>query len=229
MADAFGVDTDIWIFADTNVSAQSATPADPSATEAQVEDSKGDVAESTMHDTTSSVSAAYKAINDTAFVFYDTTTAVDFRLGVVISGHVITQIEVGTDNKDRPTCTISGQSTTASDSDVAKYQTGDLEIAGTRKATSIGATEDSLASVVGSSATASVSVTKVLDSDGEEVALDVYGGRIEASNDLVGVGGTPGATADTGWTLSAGPSENQENTGYATGTISVFKNIAADT
>jgi len=228
---SFGVDTDIWGFGDTaaggSVKIQAVTPADSSATEAQCEDSKGDVSESTMHDTTSSVSASYASCSDTAFVFYDTTAGIDFRLGKVIGGHVITGIEVTTSNKERPKCTISGESTNSADSDVAKYDPSDLEIAGTRKATAIGATVDTNSKLTGSSATASVSVSKELDSDGNEACKDVYGGRVEASNDFVGCGGAPGADADTGWTKSAGPSESQENTSYATGSISVFKNLAA--
>jgi len=222
---SFGVDTDIWGFGDTNVKIQSTTPKDSSASEAQCEDSNGDVSESTMHDSQSSVSATYQSCSDTAFVFYDTTTVVDFRLGKVIGGKVITSIETGTDSKSRPTVTISGESCSSADSEVAKYDPSDIAVAGTRKATAIGATVDSNSKLTSSSGSASVSTAKVLDSDGNEACKDVYGGRIEASNDFSGCGGAPGASADTGWTKSAGASENQENTGYATGSISVFKNL----
>ena len=222
---SFGVDTDPWGFADTHRKIQSATPNDSSATEAQCEDSNGDVNESTMHDTQNSITATYKSCHDTAFVFYDTTAGIDFRLGKVINGKVITGIEVTTSNKERPSCTISGESTVSADTAVAKYDPSDLEISGERKATKIGATVDTNSKLTGSSASASVSVTKELDSDGNEGCKDVYGGRVEATNDFMGCGGAPGASADTGWTKNAGPSKVQENTSYESGSIVVFKNL----
>jgi hypothetical protein len=223
---SFGVDTDPWGFADTHIKIQSATPHDSSATEAQCEDSNGDVNESTMHDTTNAIVATYQSCHDTALVFYDTTAGVDFRLGKVIGGKVITSIEVATSNKERPTITITGESTSAADTSVQKYDPSDLEISGERKATKIGATVDTNSKLVGSSATASVTVVKVLDSDGNEACKDVHGGRVEATDDFVGCAGAPGASEDTGWTKSAGSSEAQENTAYATGSIAVFKNLS---
>ena len=56
--------------------------------------------------------------------------------------------------------------------------------------------------------------------------MAVYGGRVEATNDYVGCSGNPGASADTGWAVSSGGSDERENTGYATGSITVFKNLA---
>ena len=221
-----GVDTDPWGFADTHVKIQSATPNDSSATESQCEDSNGDVSESTMHDTQNSITATYKSCHDTELVFYDTTSGIDFRPGKVISGKVITGIEVATSNKERPTITISGESTQSLDTAVSKYDPSDLEISGERKATKIGATVDTNSKLTGSSGSISVSVTKVQDSNGNEVCKDVYGGRVEATNDFMGCGGAPGASEDTGWTKSAGPSKNQENTSYESGSIVVFKNLS---
>ena len=223
---SFGADTDPWGFADTHVKLQSATPNDSSATEAQCEDSNGDVSESTMHDTINSITATYRSCHDTAFVFYDTTSAIDFRPGKVIGGKLITGIEVSTNNKERPTATISGESTTAADTAVAKYDPSDLEISGERKATAIGATVDTNSKLTGSSASLSVTVAKTLDSQGNEACKDVHGGRVEATNDFMGCAGDPGASEDTGWTKSAGPSNAQENTSYASGSITVFKNLS---
>ena len=221
---SYGADTDYWGFADTNVKLQSSSK-EPAKSEAQCVDSNGDVSASTTYNEVITYSCTYKTCNDTAYVLYDTTTAVDFRLGKVISGKVITGIDVGTTNTDRPELTITGRSCSTADGSVQKYDPSDLEIAGTRKATPIGASADTNTRVTGSSASASVSVQELLDSQGAFACLDVYGGRVEASNDLAGCAGAVGASADTGWTLISGPSESQENTAYSTGAISVFKNL----
>ena len=221
---SFSADTDYWGFADTNIKLQS-NSSNPTKTEAQCMDSNGDVAASSLYDSQTERSCTYKSCSDTALVFYDTATAVDFRLGKVIGGYVITGIDVSTSNTDRPDITISGRTTSALDAAVSKYAVTELEIAGTRKATAIGASVDSNSKLTSSSVSISGNVTTVLDSDGVEACLDVYGGRIEATNDYVGCAGDPVATSDIGWTTLSGGSEDQENTGYATGSITVFKNL----
>ena len=226
---SFGADTDIWGFADTNIHLVSVTPSDPSNTEATVADSYGDIAASTFHDTVTNYSATYRACSTSALVFYDTLTAVDFRLGKVISSKVITSVQVTTSNTERAEIVIAGRSTSTADTDMGKFKYDDLEIATPRKAVGIGVTEDTVTNVVGSSATASVNVAVQLDSDGDLACMDVYGATLEASNDLVGVTGDPGAAVDSGWTITSGPSINQENTGYATGSVTVKKNLTRDT
>lgn len=223
----YGATTDFWGFADTNVKLESSSSEPSIGGEAQCVDSNGDVNASTTYDTANkTVSSTYRPCSDTALVLYDTTTAVDLRLGKVVSGNVITSIEVSTTNTDRPTVTISGEfAHGVADTAFSKYDPTDLEIAPLRKAQAIGATADTVTKVTGSSITASVSVSKTADSQGNTACMDVYAGRIEAGNDLVSCTGTPGASADTGWTRSAGTSESQENTAYGTGAYAVFKNL----
>ena len=221
---SFGADTDYWSFADTNWELQGSTET-PNKSEAQAVDSNGDATTATMYDCYVELSATYRRCNDTAFKLYDTAAGVDFRLGKVISSNVITSIGLTTENTGRPEIVISGRACPSADSDVNKYDPSDLEIAGTRKATPIGVTADTGTNITGASATASVDIAVVLDSVGQPACADVYGGRVEASNDLVGATAAPSATADTGWTVGGGPSEDRENTGYATGSITVFKNL----
>ncbi|GAG83104.1 unnamed protein product [marine sediment metagenome] len=225
---AFGVDSDFWAFADTAgaILLQSSTLT-PVKTVADCIDSNGDVSAATVYDSFIEYSATYKSCSDTALVFVD--TGITFQLGTVISSKVITGIDVTTSNTDRPEITISGRTCTIADSLVHKYDMSDLEIAGVRKATPIGVTADTDVAVTGSTASATVSTAVVLDSDGAFACMDVYGGRVEATTDLAGCGADPGAAADTGWTISGGPSDAQENTGYSTGSITVFKNISQDT
>ena len=223
---SYGADTDFFGFGDTNVKLQGSTLS-PSRSEAQAVDSNGDVAASTMYDSVSEKTSRYRSVSDTALVFYDTTAGVDFRLGKVINAIVITSIEVGTSNTERPEITISGRNAgSTSDANVRKFDPSDLAIAGTRKATPIGVTKDTVTRVTGSRGTAQVDISPVLDSVEVLADIDVHGGRVEASNDLVGVTGDPDAAVDTGWTKSAGVSEEKGNTEYGTGSITVFKNLA---
>ena len=222
---SYGADTDYFGFADTNNKLISSSKV-PAKSEAQAMDSNADVVASTMYDTFNEISCEYEHIIDAAIVLYDTATAVDFRVGKVISSQVIGTITVTSDNTSRKRITIAGRSTSSSDGNVAKYDPTSLEITGTRAATGVGITEDTVTNVIGSSTTMSSNFAVSLDSTGNEAALDVYGGRIEASNDLVGVTGNAGAAADTGWTINSGPGNDQENTGYETGSVTVFKNLA---
>jgi len=224
---SFGADTDYWGFAKTNIKLISSS-ASPNKSEAQCVDSYGDVDASTMYDSFTDYSCVYGICGAQTLVLYDTTTSVDFRLGKVISGKVITSQELSTENTAQPTLTISGRSTTSLDATVQKYIIDELEAAVSRKATPFGFAADSKTRVTGSSISATVSTAILLDSQGVEACLDVYGGRVEASNDLVGCSGDVGGAATSGWTLSSGPSMDQENTGYATGSATVFKNIARD-
>jgi len=224
---SYGVATDPWSFADTKNQIQSSSEEPSVGGEAQCLDSNGDVSASTVYDTANkTVSATYQRCGTGNIVFYDTASGSDFRLGKVIGGNVITSIEVGTSNTERPTITISGEfAHGVADTTMEKYDPSDLEISGDRKATAIGATADTNTKVTGSSATASVSVAKVADSQGATACMNVYGGRVEATTDLVGCAGAPGASKDTGWEKSAGTSGNEENTAYETGAITVFKNL----
>jgi len=221
---SFGADTDYWGFADTNIKLQSSSKT-PSKSEAQCVDSNGDVSASTLYDTYDEFSCVYRSCGDTALVFYDTASAVDFRLGKVISNKVITSISVSTDNTSRPEITIAGRDCATADGAVRYFAPTDLEIAGARTATPIGASADTVSKVTGSNATASANVAVTLDSNGAESCLDLHGGRVEATVDVVGCTGDAGVSADTGWS-DMGAGLNKENTAYSTGSISVFKNLA---
>ena len=226
---SYGADTDLWGRADTMWELQSSSES-PGKSEAQCVDSNGDIEASTLYDTVTEISCSYKMKINGSAIFYDTATSVDFRLGKVINSYVITGITMGTNNTDFTDLTISGRSCPSADSVVSKYQPTDSLVTIARKAQFIGVSDTSgVTRCTGSSYTASVSVATCMDSVGTTAALDVYGGREEATNSLVGCTGDPIVVADTGWTLSSGPSNAKENTAYGTGDVTVFKNIARDT
>lgn len=227
---SFGIDSDILGFGDTSLGIAINSVSNPgrTATEAQAQDSNGDVVASTLHDTGTGqqISLSYVCGKSSTVDFYDTTTAKDFRGGKVINGYVITGISATTSNTAPATVQITAQKTNAADSEVDKYDPG-FTFTGGKGAQGIGFTKDSVSRLTGSSASFSVQISRAMDSANEELALDVYGGRLDVTHNLVGVTGAPGGTADTGYTLLTGPSKEESNTEYATGTAVVFKNISA--
>lgn len=226
---SYGADTDFWGFADTYTHLQGSTKT-PNKTEASSEDSYGTFDTLSGHDTTSEVSVRYSVCGaGNMKKLYDTATSLDFRLGKVIGGHIITGASWGTDNKNRPTIEISGQSTSLSDTAVKSKFDPAVTLLKSRKAQAVGVTLDTGTKVVSSSVRASVSVAKSLDSKGEEACIDVYGGVIEATNNLVSPAGRPAATVVAGWLITSGVSDEQENTGYGSGSVTVKKPLVRDT
>ncbi len=228
---SFGIDTDvIALTAHATHGAgwklQGPFSHDPSPSEATAEDSYGDVAAATMYDTTNITrSLSYVRVKDSTILLYDTATTMDFRLGKVIGGYAITGLTLETSNQARPKLTVDLQKTAAADGAVSKYNTTELHVAGTRKATAKGFTVAANNKLNSSTLRVSVEVARELDSQGAEATMDVYGGTFEGSGDFVGVSADPSATADTGYRVTAGPSYSKENTGYATGSITVKKSL----
>lgn len=227
MTVGLGVDSDYWGFADSKIVAQRSGHS-ASKSEGQCLDSNGDVAASAMYDCFSERSMVYgiDPTHDT-LVIYDTTTGVDFRLGKVIGGYVITSMVMRTANNGFREIEIGGRTCATADSVVKKYdQSTYFEVAPTRKAVAFGYTPAAGVKVVSSEIAARVEPVILLDSVGDEQCVDVGKGRIEATNELAGATANPSGTADSTWTLSDGPSIDKENTGYPGGSVSLFKNLA---
>jgi hypothetical protein len=224
---SFGLDTDVIGFASTANKYVSHTKS-RKVTEGQTMDSNGDIFESVARDTIFEHTFGYNHVSDTALDLYstDTTSPKDFRLGKVIGGLVITAVEVATANNERPTVTITAETCTMADTAVRKYTTADLNIAGTRTATKLGATVAANNKLISMTAKASVTVVRALDSAANTAALQVHGGRIEATSNFVGTGAAASATSDTGWLKTDGPGQDAKNTDYQTGSITVIKNLA---
>lgn len=227
---SYGITSDILGFAAQfpGVALQSVTNPVRSPSEAKAMDSNSDVVAETLYDTTNGQqrTVSYVAGLNEAIDFYtvDTVTTRDYRLGKVINGHVITGIAINTANSDFATIQMTCQKTGTADSNVSKYATG-ITFNGGKGARKFGFTVDAATRLTGSSVAAGVSVARSMDSTGEELAIDVSEGRIDATHNLVGVTGVPAGTADTGWTLLNGPSVDESNTEYETGTAVVFKNL----
>ena len=227
---SFGADTDIvGLAADTTAGGWKVIGSTKAITkeEAQAEDSNGDIAESTMYNTLGDRTVTYLRTGNGAISLQDTGLTVDYRLGKVLNGFVIKSLALETSNKERPKLTIGLEPCSIADSLVRKFPVTALNLAaGTRKAHKLGFTVAANNKLLSSSITAEVQVARELDETGSTAVVDVHAGRVNVTGNFVGVTAAPGATADTGWTLNAGPSEDKSNTAYATGSISVFKNLA---
>jgi hypothetical protein len=234
---SYGMDSDILGFSDTatGISLQSVSDPTMEASEAQAEDSNGDVVAETLYDTDAghSVSCEYKCYKNLLLSTSDTSggtaTGLSLIVGTVVNGYVITGFDISTGNKEFPGITVNAQKTNASDSDVAKY-TVDQTFYGRKQAQAFGFAVDTNSRLIGSTLTVSGDIgDRVLDSTGSELALDLNTGRMEGSHDIQGVTGAPGGAADTGWSLLNGPSEDESNTEYASGSATVFQNLTQDT
>jgi len=227
---SYGIDSDLLGFADTSLGISLQSVSNPVKTpgEAKAADSNGDVVAETLYDTAygHQITCNYVCAKASAIDFYDTTTAKDFRGGKVINGYVVTGISVTTANNAHATVSLTAQKTISTDTQIDKYDPS-ITFTGGKGARSIGFGVDSLSRLTGTSANFGVQVSRSLDSAGAELAVDVYEGRLDATHTLVGVTGAPGGTADTGYTLLSGPSKDESNTEYATGSAVVFKNISA--
>ena len=229
----FGADTDFAGFADTARNTNGAQYAltssstSPTATEAQATDSLGDVAASTQHDTITTRVSNYVKLTDATMVFFDTLTSVDFRPGKVVSSYVIQSIAIGTSPDGRPTVSITQESCPTTNSLVRKIPADLIEISGARKATALGFATDTVTKLNSSSITLTGDLVRDRDSQGNTAVLDIKGGRVEASHDIVGVTGLASGAADTGWTLQVGIGGTNDNAGYNTRSATVFQNLAS--
>jgi hypothetical protein len=228
----FGAKTDPWGFADTKVNLTGYS-ASGQGSSAQCQDSLGNIVEETTYDTGQEVSATYSVCAGHSAVLFDSDTAapVDFRLGKVISGNVITSIEVARSNTSNIEITISGENTSEADSDMAKFTPAFPSgyLAGGKGAIAAGIVI-SAGKVISSSVSASCSVAKSLDSDGAQACKAIYAGRLESNNELMSCDTIPAAVADTanGWTLNSAPSLAESNTAYPTGTFGAYANLDQD-
>lgn len=223
MTTSFG-SLDNFGLADTNWKAQNSS-IDPNAAEGQAPDEKGDILCSTIHGATTTKSTTYLWCGGATLTFPASLTG----LGILISTDVVTGIQIETSNTEKPKLTVTGMVWVGEVGGPAqKYTITFPTLAGTKTAQALGFTAAEGTKITSSTWSASAQVAQALDEGGDVAALDLYQGRIEASGNLISCTGTPSATAAASYTLSKGVASASTNTGYATATVSVFKNLAAD-
>jgi len=217
---AFGANTDHYGLADTNIKLIASSKA-PNSQIAQAMDSQGDVTAETVFDTFYSFECQYRKVAGASLTL-DTIA----QVGQIISSIGITGIAVATNNTERPTFTVTGETYFGDTSTSEKYASG-IAILATKTAQDFSAfTCDTVTRVVSTSATMSSQVDRAQDSQGQTVATAIYQGRLEVSGELQSATAVAAATADTGYTLNGPIGNTEEHTGYGNSTINVFKNVS---
>lgn len=226
---SYGVTTDLFGIADTNWKPQN-IGSDGFGSLNNAQDSLGNNVCETLTDTGYSYSQEYHycGTGDTAgnIVWPALVLGNDTANNVLVTG-----VSIGTSNQARPTLTMTGE--TAFGTSTNQYTLSMPTVAAKKQAQAMGFVPDtaSVTRVNSSTWSATAQTAYVTDSTGQRVLADIYGARIEASGELVSCTGTATAVADTanGYALSQPVSTQQENTGYGSSTVNVFKNLTADT
>jgi len=222
MASGFGVSADPLSFADTYVEPQGVSFS-PEGSEAQCEDSNGDVVESTIHGEFTPIEATYKVCRGGSF---DSTV----KLGTVKGSYVITGITPSRNNRDALSVVVSAipKSVVGDTATLPQYTPAwpaGYMAGGQGAGKGAGATATA-GRIISSSIAFTVDNVKVADSRGNIVCVGLFGGRMEGTNELTSCDTEVAATADAGWTLAAGSgSINEVNTDYHSGSVNAFRNI----
>ena len=222
---SYGASTDHFGIADTNWKLQSSSK-DPISSNATGQDENGDNACETVYDTAFAYTASYRYCGTG-----DTSGNVVFGTRILgadtTNSKLLTSVGVTTSNTERPMMTVNGEDLFGTPSHT--YTLTMPTVTAAKTAQGMGFTADTVTNLLSSTWTAAAQTSYAQDSDGQRVISDVYQGRIEASGELMSCTGTPGAAADTGYTLNGPVSNSQSNTGYETATVNVFQNLLADT
>ncbi len=237
---AFGATTDHFGFADTNWRPQS-TSKSPRSSNAQAEDSNGDIACETVYDTGYTYEVQYRITKGAAADTNHDTNALEWpatlKGGTVVDGIVITGATIETSNTERPLVTVSGEDIGGADStafstydwpSVVPSDTNSGALRAVKKAQAIGFSPDTNTRVNSSTLDLTTELAATADSQGERVAADVYQGRAEASADLVSCDTIADiSSVDTGWTQNGPVEQSEENEGYGSSSVNVFQNLSA--
>ena len=134
---------------------------------------------------------------------------------VVIGTNGLESVAINTSNGDWPTMEVKWYTGLPSCQSGCTFTVTIPGVEGKRKSQALGLTNTG-GKVSSSSWTASASLSLLLDEAGDPAAFAFSGGTIEASGEAVG--GTWAAAS--GMTLSAGPTDSETNTDYATQSVS---------
>ena len=216
----FGASTDHWGFAGTGINLISSTNPQ-SGSNAQSEDSNGDVPCETVFDTGLAPSATYEVCQGT------TASFASHKLGQVISSQVITSIAATRNNKSRLQIVISGENMEGDSGATYTPVFPASYLVGGKGALEAGISL-SAGRVISSSVTNTVQIVKGLDSLGNQACKEVYAGRAESTNEMQSCDTAPAFSAAASWTLMPNKTPNEDNSSYGSTTGGAFQNILAD-
>lgn len=220
--DFFGFATASWVCVSGNRT--------QSSSRAETRDQDGDFQGATSYDSEAGWTCEYELASDTG-----NTGLVSggIKLGAkkVISAGVFaqyTRVALNTSNTQKPRLTIEAQKAADSTADGRLYSPTVIDaLALGFGAEAIGVTAAADCAITASDISFATERAKTLGATGIMARTDVYGAIYEANNSIGSASTTPSATADSGWTKSAGVNATTSNTAYATGSMSVYKIVTA--
>jgi hypothetical protein len=150
------------------------------------------------------------------------------KLGEVTVGKIIDSIEIGTDNGEWPTLTVSGRlgciAVVAPEEKLNTYSLPEINIVAIKAAQFFGGTSGggfaaaSNTKLTSSSMSFSIDIAETTDGLGVPCAHGVSGGLAELSADIVSITAAPGWTLDTDyWTQTQAPGTEESSNEYHTG------------
>jgi len=231
---SFGALTDYIGAADTKYQLQSSAKNPASSGNAQVQDEDGTTVCETVYGQHDVWVCGYEIVSntkDTAGTYVPLSIDTKAMIGSVIAidttvRALVTGIELGTSQTERPQFSVTAEEFEGDTSDVHTFASG-VTVIGIKRAQALGFVADTDSYITSSSLSLSGQTAPTLGATGARVNNVVYQGRAEATGELASCSATPGAAADTGWTLATDPSFVEENTAYGTSSVAVFKNITA--
>lgn len=225
---SFGATTDHFGLASADWELQSSRVT-PEASSSEAKNEFGDTDAQEEYEETESYECVYKLVSNGADGEISLPT--NFKGGYKNGNCVITGGSLSTSNSERPTLTVTGEKYFGPETSALRvydFATAIGSILARKVATAIGFTLGANTALNGSSVSCSCEVARALDSDGAIAIIDTFNGKLEASGELISASATPSATAAAGWTLAKGNEVSQENTSHGSGTVNVYKNLAAE-
>jgi hypothetical protein len=225
---SFGVATDYFGLASDDWELQSSGLA-PEASNAQAKNEFGDVIKQDEYEQTETVECVYKLKSNGTDG--SISLPANFKGGYKSGNYIITGGSLNTSNSERPILTVTGEKFFGPTEDhlrVYDFATAIGAILARKVATAIGFELGANTYLNGSSVSCSCETSRTLGADGAIVVIDIFNGRLEASGDLISATASPSATAATDWTLSKGNDVSEGNTDHGSGTVNVYRNLAAE-
>ncbi|MCK9326468.1 MAG: hypothetical protein M0P69_13340 [Bacteroidales bacterium] len=228
----FGVSTDYFGLAEEGVWELQGSSYTPENSSSQVQNEFGDVTAEAEYEKTATVENTYRLVGNGTDG--SITLPANFKAGytnvVGSDTFVITGGSLATSNTERPLLTVTGEKmhgvTTALR--IYDFATAIGSILARKVATAIGFVLGSNTLLNSCSVSFSCETARALDSDGAIAIKDTFNGRVESTGEMVSATTVADATAASGWTIPAGTSKSEENTAHPSGSITVYKNLAAE-
>jgi len=227
----FGASNDYFGLAEPGVWELQSSSLTPENSSSQVQNEYGDVTAETEYEKTSAAECTYRLVG--VGVNGEIALPDNFKAGFVNTvgsdQFFITGGSLNTSNTERPLLTVSGELLHGDGTSLRLYDFAAAvgSIKARKVATPIGFTLGANTLLNSCSASFSSETARALAADGSIAVKDNYNARVEVTGDMVSATAVAEAAAAEGWTLPRAAGRSEENTAHPTGSVTVYKNIAA--